>query len=310
MRVVLYLDALWLLNLLADSLLLWMTAIFLKRPVKWHRLLLGGGIGSASILMMVTPFAEAAGHPLAKIALSAAMVFAVFGYRRWKYFFVNLMAFYFSTFLTGGMLLGAHYFIQFDMQLESNLFLAGLKGFGDPVSWIFVMFGLPVAFYFARSRAGDFETAKLQHDQLLDVKVVINNVEFLLKGLVDTGNQLHDPISKAPVMFVSIAGLEEKLPEEVIKAAEQPEVLLFQDEYLPKEWLNKMRLIPAKSVGKAHQLLPAFKPDDVKISNHKKSVAVPKVLVVFTSMNLSSDGQFSCILHPKMVLSLSYEEVS
>ncbi|KMY53542.1 peptidase [Bacillus sp. FJAT-27231] len=308
--MVVYLDALWLLNLLADSLLLWMTAIFLKRNVKGYRLLIGGGIGSISILLMVTPLAPIAGHPLAKILLSTVMVFAVFGYRRWKYFFVNLMTFYFSTFLTGGMLLGAHYFIEFDMQLESDFFLAGLKGFGDPVSWIFVMFGLPIAFYFAKSRADDFETAKLQHDQLLNVKVKINEADFSLRGLVDTGNQLQDPITKSPVMFISIAGLEEQLPSEVVKAAGQPEILLFEEEYLPKEWLEKMRLIPAKSVGKAHQLLPAFKPDYVEVSNDKKKTVISKVLVVFTPMSLSSDGQFSCILHPKMVLSLSYEEVS
>lgn len=308
--MVLYLDALWLLNLLADSLLLWMTAIFLKRTVKWYRLIIGGGIGSVSILLMVTPLAESAGHPLAKILLSIIMVLAVFGYRRWRYFFVNLMTFYFSTFLTGGMLLGAHYFIQFDMQLESDFFLAGLKGFGDPVSWIFVMLGLPTAFYFAKNRADDFETAKLQHDQLLNVRVEINGADFFLKGLVDTGNQLQDPISKAPVMFISLAGLEDQLPDEVIKAADQPEVLLFQDDYLPEEWLEKMRLIPAKSVGKAHQLLPAFKPDYVEISSEKKKILISKVLVVFTPMSLSSDDQFSCILHPKMVLSLSYEEVS
>lgn len=308
--MVLYLDALWLLNFLADSLLLWMTAIFLKRSVKWYRLMIGGATGSVSILLMVTPLAEVAGHPLAKLFLSTVMVFAVFGYKRWKYFFVNLMTFYFSTFLTGGMLLGAHYFIQFDMQLDSAFFLAGLKGFGDPVSWIFVMFGLPVAFYFAKGRSEDFGTAKLQYDQLLDVKVEMNGAEFFLKGLVDTGNQLNDPISKAPVMFISIAGLEEQLPAEVIKAAEQPEILLFQEEYLPEEWLGKMRLIPAKSVGKAHQLLPAFKPDYVEISNGKNRAAISKVLITFTSMELSSDGQFSCILHPKMVMSLSYEEVS
>ncbi|KAB7707977.1 sigma-E processing peptidase SpoIIGA [Bacillus aerolatus] len=308
--MVLYLDALWLLNLLADSLLLWMTAIFLKRSVKWRRLAAGGLVGSASILLMVTPIAEAAGHPLAKVALSAIMVFAAFGFKRWKYFFVNLMTFYFSTFLTGGMLLGAHYFIRFDMQMESAVFLAGLKGFGDPVSWIFVMFGLPAASYFAKSRADDFETAQLQHDQLLDVKVEINGAEFLLKGLVDTGNQLHDPISKAPVMFISIIGLEEQLPDEIVKAADNPDILLFQDEQLPEEWLEKMRLIPAKSVGKAHQLLPAFKPDQIEVSNGTKKAAVPKALVSFTSMNLSSDEQFSCILHPKMVLPLSFEEVS
>lgn len=308
--MVVYLDALWLLNWFADALLLWIAAIFLKKSVKWYRLAAGGLIGSASIWLMVTPIAEEAGHPVAKIMLSVLMVLAAFGFKRWKYFLVHLAAFYFSTFLTGGLLLGIHYFIQFDMQMESAVFLAELKGFGDPVSWLFVMFGLPIAFYFAKGRANEFETARLQHDQLLHVKIRINEQEFLLKGLVDTGNQLYDPISKAPVMLVSVNGLEDQLPAQILEAAENPEVLLFQEKELPEEWLEKMRLIPAQSVGKSHQLLPAFKPDFLEISNGVKTTVVSKGVVSFTTMRLSSDDQFSCILHPKMALPLSYEEVS
>ncbi|WP_100330831.1 sigma-E processing peptidase SpoIIGA [Bacillus xiapuensis] len=308
--MVLYLDAVWLLNFLADTLLLWIAAIFLKRSVKWYRLALGGFIGSLSIVLMVTPLAQLAGHPLAKLTLSVFMVLGAFGFKRWKYFVSHLMALYFSTFLTGGLLLGTHYFIQFDMQLDSAFFLASLRGFGDPVSWMFVMVGLPIAWHFAKNRAEDFQTSQLQHDQLLDVEMQMDGRVFLFRGLVDTGNQLQDPISKAPVMLVSTRGLEKQLPAEVLEAAEKPESLLFGELELPSGWMERMRFIPAKSVGKPHQLLPAFKPDKVEVSNGTRKADVSKVLVNFTAMNLSSDDQFSCILHPKMVLPLSFEEVS
>ncbi|WP_203362231.1 sigma-E processing peptidase SpoIIGA [Bacillus sp. REN10] len=306
----LYLDALWLLNFLADCLLLWMSAIFLKRSAKWYRLILGGLLGSLSVFFIISPWTEFTGHPLSKLALSIGMVLVTYGFKRWKFFFANLMALYFSTFLTGGMLLGAHYFIQFDMQLESDMFLAGLRGVGDPVSWIFVMFGFPLAWYFAKNRMEDFQTAQIQYDQLLEVAIEINGVVLNVKGLVDTGNQLQDPISKMPVMFVSTQGLEDQLPTEVIEGANQIERLFTDELGLPSEWMDKMRIIPAKSVGKAQQLLLAFKPDKVQISNGHKQIELNKVLMSFTAVPLSSDDQFSCILHPKMVLPLSYEEVS
>ncbi|MBM7647212.1 stage II sporulation protein GA (sporulation sigma-E factor processing peptidase) [Bacillus ectoiniformans] len=308
--MVLYLDALWLLNFLADSLLLWMTAIFLKRTFKWPRLILGGLIGSLSILAMVTPFAETAGQPWAKLILSLMMVYTVFGYKRFRYFFSNLLAFYFATFLSGGMLLGAHYFISFDMQLDSAFFLAGLNGFGDPVSWLFVMFGLPIAYYFAKSRVDDFQSVKIQYDQMVDVFIHINDCKIKVKGLIDSGNQLQDPISKSPVMLVSIKEIRDSIPEGVVMSAEHPDQFLFENQHLSEDWLARMRFIPAKSVGNAHQLLAAFKPDEIKISTGSNWVTVPKGLVCFTNLPLSSDDQFSCIVHPKMALVLSFEEVS
>ncbi|WP_338753911.1 sigma-E processing peptidase SpoIIGA [Bacillus sp. FJAT-52991] len=306
----LYLDALWLLNFLADCLLLWMSAIFLKRSAKWYRVVLGGLIGSISVFFIISPWAELTGHPVSKLALSIGMVLVAYGFKRWKFFFANLMALYFSTFLTGGMLLGAHYFLQFDMQLESDMFLASLRGIGDPISWIFVMFGFPLAWYFAKNRMDDFQTAQIQYDQLMDVTIEINGLVLLVKGLVDTGNQLQDPISKMPVMLVSTKGLEEQLPIEVMEGADQPERLLLDELCLPHEWVEKMRIVPAKSVGNAQQLLLAFKPDKVQICNGCKQIDLNKVLMSFTAVPLSSDDQFSCILHPKMVLPLSYEEVS
>lgn len=308
--MILYLDALWLLNFLADCLLLWMSAIFLKRSAKWYRLVLGGLVGSMSVFFIISPWTELTGHPVSKLALSISMVLVAYGFKRWKFFLTNLMALYFSTFLTGGMLLGAHYFIRFDMNIESNVFLASLRGVGDPISWIFVMFGFPLAWYFAKNRMDDFQTAQIQHDQLMDVTIEMNGLVLLVRGLVDTGNQLQDPISKMPVMLVSTKGLEEKLPSEVIANSDQPERLLLDEGCLSADWLEKMRIIPAKSIGKAQQLLLAFKPDKVQICNGHKQIDVNKILVSFTAVQLSSDDQFSCILHPKMVLPFSYEEVS
>ncbi|WP_186364723.1 sigma-E processing peptidase SpoIIGA, partial [Siminovitchia fortis] len=68
--MVIYMDVIWLLNFLADSLLLWITAIFLKRQVKIWKVLAGGLMGSCLILFALTPLASVASHPVMKMGIS------------------------------------------------------------------------------------------------------------------------------------------------------------------------------------------------------------------------------------------------
>nr|WP_307257245.1 sigma-E processing peptidase SpoIIGA [Oikeobacillus pervagus] len=297
----LYLDMIWLLNMLVDSLLLWMTAIFLKRSIKIWRAVTGGGFGSILIILMITPLAEFAGNPAVKLGFSVVMVLIAFGFKRFRYFLSNLLTFYFSTFLTGGILMGSHYFLHFDMKLESSLFLASLRGFGDPISWIFVMFGFPVAWYFSKRRVEDFEIEKIKYDQIVDVTLEINECKIQVKGFIDSGNQLYDPLSKAPVMMVSTCSLDDRLPTQILTLAKQPESFLHGDVELSDHWMDRIRFIPAQSIGKTNQLLPAFKPDRIIIHDGFNYYSPLKALVCFTAQSLSPDDRFSCIVHPKMV---------
>ena len=76
--MVIYLDVIWLLNLLVDSMILWMTSLILKRTVKWWRILIGGFIGSIIIFLPLTPIGYLAGNVFVKLSFSLVMVAAVF----------------------------------------------------------------------------------------------------------------------------------------------------------------------------------------------------------------------------------------
>lgn len=303
-------DVIWLLNLLVDSMLLWLTAIILKRRVSLWRIFLGGLIGSILIIMSITPLSNYSGNPIVKLSFSILMIYAVFGFKRLKYFFSNLLTFYFATFLTGGILIGTHYFLNFDFQMKTSVLLASIRGFGDPISWMFVVFGLPIAWYFAKQRISHFEITKIQFDQLVEVEININGIQIVLPGLVDSGNQLQDPISKAPVMIVSTQNLLVKLPKELIELAENHEQLMDGSLQLDSGWYDKIRLIPARSVGKSNQLLVAYKPDSLHIQNEKGRWKVQNSLVSFTNQKLSSDDLFQCIVHPKMLTGIQIQHAS
>lgn len=296
-----YLDVIWALNFMFDSLLLYLSAIILKRTVSKWRLIFGGLLGSFIILLAFTPLHAYSSHPVTKLLFSILMVLIVFGYKRFRYFFTGLMTFYLTTFLVGGSLIGVHYFINFDLQLSSSVLLTSVKGFGDPISWMFVLLGFPVAWHFSKSGFEKVEIAKIQYDQIVSVTIIINDMELKLKGLVDSGNQLYDPISKSPVMFVSIKNRMDEIDPALIRLAENPDALLFGDEKVSTSLEGKMRIIPCKVVGKEHQLIIAIKPDEIIIEQQQERIITKKGLISFTMQELSSEDSFQCIVHPKML---------
>lgn len=300
-----YLDVIWALNLLFDSFLLYLAAIILKRQVKLWRIALGGFIGSLLIILSITPLHAAAGHPAGKLFFSVLMVLTVFGYKRMRFFFKALMTFYVTTFLLGGTLTGVHYFIQFDMELASNVAINHIKGFGDPISWLFVILGFPLAWHFSRRNIEQFEMTKIQYDSLADVEIQFMDLTFEVRGLIDSGNQLYDPISKMPVMILSISKTLATMPEEIRRIAEDPDCVISGEVAFSQELESKMRIIPCKVVGQEHQLIVALQPESIKIATETDIYFAEKGLISFTTQELSADDSFQCIVHPKMLAGMA-----
>ncbi|PAE26931.1 sigma-E processing peptidase SpoIIGA [Bacillus sp. 7894-2] len=296
-----YLDVIWALNFMFDSLLLYLTAIILKRETGLWKIFAGGFIGSIIILLAFTPFQEYSGHPFTKLLFSIVMVLVVFGFKRLRYFVKALMTFYFATFLVGGSLIGIHYFINFDFKLSSSVMMASIKGFGDPISWLFVVIGFPLAWHFSKRNVEGIEMTKIQYDSLILVRVVINETEYCFKGLIDSGNQLYDPISKMPVMFISIKDRLDEFPPEISKMAGNPEDIIVGSESIGADWEHKMRVIPCKVVGQEHQLIIGFKPDRILFEKENEIIEAERGLISFSMQQLSSDDSFQCIVHPKML---------
>src|SRR6476619_6672937 len=130
------------------------------------------------------------------------------------------------------------------MDLTSSVALASVKGFGDPISWLFVVLGFPIVWHFSRKSFEKIEVAKIQHSQLIMVSILIDGQSFHFKGLIDTGNQLYDPISKMPVMFVSINKIVDDLPTELRKIAVDSELVMMGKQPISPEWENRIRIIP------------------------------------------------------------------
>ncbi len=309
-RLSIYLDVIWLLNFFFDAFLLLLTAIILKRRIVRWRILVGAFIGSLVVLLVVSPFAIIGSHPVTKLLFSIVIVGVAFGYKRFRYFLQGLLTFYFATFMIGGGMIGVHYFLEFDVQVFDGTLLTQSTGYGNPISWGFVLVGFPILWYFSKNRIQDIETKQVFYDQIVSVKLEIDDVILHLKGLVDSGNQLFDPITKSPVMILDMSKYEELFPEKLIEQSKNIELLTNDSSTESHKWESRVRLIPYRGVGQEHQFLLAVKPDQITIYHGNEENIVKKGLVALNHTTLSTDGEYDCIVHPKMIISSTIQTAS
>ncbi|MBU7592026.1 sigma-E processing peptidase SpoIIGA [Metabacillus halosaccharovorans] len=306
-----YLDVIWLLNFSFDLLLLVLTAIVLKRKTNKLRMVLAALIGSSIVIMMFTPLVFLANHPLGKMFISVLMVLTAFGFKRFRFFFQGLLTFYFVTFLVGGGMIGIHYFLQQEMTYLEGILMTNSTGFGHPISWLFVLIGFPVVWLFARNSIEGIETKKIHYDQLVKVQITVDNIQFSLKGLIDSGNQLFDPITRSPVMIIDTLKVQEFLPKLLVHQAIQDDVMKAMSEQNEGHaWEHRVRIIPYRVVGSEHQFLLGFKPDEVCIETKNETLKVQKTIIGLNRTTLSSEDAYECIVHPKMLQGPSIQQVS
>lgn len=296
----LYLDVIWLLNFCIDLLLLQLTAFILKRRVRIWRLVAGALIGSVFIFFLFTPLSGVMYHPLVKLGYSVLITFSVFGYKRFYPFVQVLFMFYFVTFAIGGGMFALHYFMQGGGTILSGI-ASHTTPYGDVFSWTFVLVGFACLWFFSRQRVQHIKAKKIHYEQRVVVEIDVENVHIQALGFIDSGNHLHDPITQTPVMILDLQAFAEKFPPTLVQKARQPESFFEGSEALVPEWEARVRLIPFRGVGRGQNFLLALKPDRVKIKQGEDVYHCKKVFIALNEQSLSAEGEFTCIVHPKLL---------
>ncbi|MCO7126302.1 sigma-E processing peptidase SpoIIGA [Sporolactobacillus shoreicorticis] len=298
--MVVYLDAIWALNLFIDACLLKLTALMLKRQTSRLRLWSGAVIASAIVLMLFTPAAFIVDQPLGKLLYSALIILVAFGFHRVSIFLQNLAAFYFTAFATGGGLFAVHYFFQDASFYASNRFL-NTTNYGDPISWITVCIGFPILWFFSKRRIDQTVVRKWNSTTLADVRLRFFDICIDARAMIDSGNKLTDPLTGAPVMFVEKSVCGERIPKALFQT-DGRQFVSPELSSIPEEWQNRIAWIPYRAVDGSNQLSLAVRPDQVVIMFEGKKIECTKSLVAFVDHSLSPSGDFSSILHPDMLL--------
>ncbi|MHA6251376.1 sigma-E processing peptidase SpoIIGA [Oceanobacillus sp. CAU 1775] len=295
-----YLDSVWLLNILLDYMLLALTNKLTKINIKQSRLILGALVASMMVpLTIYFPDTFVTILPF-KIMFSMLIIFTTFGFKNIIRFMKLLFMFYFISFSVGGGLIAIHFILNNPVAASNTGILTYNLGFGDPISWLFVICFFPLVWFFTKQRMDKHVQAEIRYDSFYDVKITIKGTTHETPGFVDSGNQLTDPFTKKPVVICDEAYLLnwfEATDWKLLKQAYEN----WEMEKIPSNWIDSIVVIPYQGVEGGDGFIFAIKPDLLTIDYGSQGIHTKHVLVGIKFGQLTSDASYHCLLQPELI---------
>ena len=133
---------------------------------------------------------------------------------------------------------------------------------------------------------------------LVDAKIIYKGKELLISALVDTGNNLKDPLSNKSIFVVELSKLLTMLPEELIEFYKIKKYTKIEDLLLKLSDEFPLILVPFKSIGNEKGIILGFKPDNVIIRFHNETqeIQLDRIIIGIYNGHLSNEREFSGLI--------------
>lgn len=266
-HMIVYVDVLLAVNYTVNLVLLLAAARLSGAVVARKRLCLAALLGALGSLAIFLPYSGGLLHAVYKLALTFAMTAAAFGVAPRRRLIKGLLALMASSFAFAGLMLALQFF------WSGVLYQNGIVYFDisalDIILWTAVSYGGLWLF----ERLFLNRTAE---KKLCRVTVDLAGKQISFRALADTGNQLKEPFSGAPVMVC-----DGKLAQRV--SDDHPE---------------RIRLIPCSTVA-GGTVLEAFRPDSVRILHDGYETVTRDIYVAKSREPIM--GEYEAVFNPQII---------
>ena len=276
--MVVYLDRVFLLNLLLDYLLLLAAAQLSGRTLHRLRLLACAAGGGAYAVLTFLPGCGFLRTPLCQLAVGSIIALCAYGGRGRPALLFLL--------LSGGL---AGFVLALGLWAGSPTGLLGRVYRGE-VSWPLLL-GAALGFYvLLRLLLG--QGARHGGGDLLKITISVCGRKQTVTALHDTGNTLRDPVSGRPALVLERNAAEELWPPEVAAVLASP--------LPPEEKMARLHrqgaavtfsLLPFRSVGTPAGLLLAARSDYIEINGRR----YPRTPVALSEHPVSDGGGYHAL---------------
>lgn len=286
--MVVYIDVLFVLNLIINYFLLLAVSRILDRHDGRPRILAGAAMGALYACFIFFPELSFLYSAVLKLCFSISIVAVAYKCGSVKTLFKLLCCFYVTCMLFGGVIYAVEYFFAPPaLSVRNGVAYMDLS----PIFLILSGAGCYILItLFSRLLHRNVHT-----EDIYRVEIEVDGVSVAFAALFDNGNDLTDAISGLPVVIAEYSRVEPLLPLELRSTFKTGK---FSSPPQASGFGRRFRVVPYGSVGNAGGLLPAFRPDRLAVK--KAGVETSDVLVAVTSRRLSDDGLFSLLLNPRL----------
>ena len=249
-----------------NSIILYATAILLKVKPKLISIIISSAVGSIYAIITYMIQLPLYTSIIAKIILAVVMVYIGFNPQSTKKMWKQVLIFYLTSFVFGGVSLYLIYFIRPQEALIKNGMFAG--------QYVFKVIFLGA---------------------ILAVIVIKFSIKIIkTKAMIDTGNLAKEPITNTPVVIVESSLLESYLPKELLRNIDN--VLAGDLKNVPENYISKLRCIPFSSLGKQNGLLLGMKAEEITIIIDDEKKIKQNVIIGIYEKSLTKRGEYRALV--------------
>lgn len=192
--MVVYLDVLLIENFIVDFFLLLLSYNIIRYKVKTKRVIISAIIGSLYTLVMIFPKLYVFSYLPIELIVAYLMNIIIAGRRKWILSIKVTVIFLISTVTLSGI---CFYLSQFQNRYSFK------NGFSmNNVSLKCILLGIMIIYIIYNRAISYLKERSIIKNFIFDIKITLNNVDYVIKGFLDTGNELREPITNLPCIIV------------------------------------------------------------------------------------------------------------
>lgn len=263
--MIVYVDLIFIENMIINYAILYMTIYFNHGKKSHVKIFASSLIGSAYAVISIISNNIIINNAIIKILLSLIMVYIICPYRNMKKIREFLIMFYVISLIAGGLSVSLEYILfNNNINIKNGIIIVNSPSI---ISAIGLILGIIIIKALIRNIHKRIPLKNIYYD----IEIVMNMKKIKIKGLLDTGNMLKEPISKSPVIIVTKSSIERLLSTKLLKDIK----LMLEGDKIGDvtnyESIKRIRLIPFSSIGNEHGILIGIKPDKVLVDNFIKN---------------------------------------
>ena len=296
-KITIYIDVIFLENLIMNSIILYATAIILKIKPKMIRVFASSTIGSVYAIITYITEIEIYTSVILKAILAVIMIYVAFNPQNIKKLFKQVAIFYLTSFVFGGVTLYLIYYIK-----PQEVFIKNGVFVGDYILKV-IMLGAIVAFITIKISLKIIKTKINPKDMYCKIKIKLNEKTIETKAMIDTGNLAKEPITNMPVVIVESSLLKDVLPIQILNNLEK---ILCGDlsqisEEMQEKYISKLRCIPFSSLGKPNGMLLGIKADEIEVETEEEKKITNNVIIGIYDKSLTKRGEYRALIGIELI---------
>lgn len=287
-----YLDVVLIENLCMNYIILFATGYILKLKISNIKVVISSLIGSVYAIVCYMEILEIYSNIITKIVLSIVMVYVAFRPRNVKMCIKQVLMFYLISFIFGGCAFALLYIVKPQDIITRNGVFVGT--YPIKIAVLGALVGFIITYLVFKLIKNGFSNKNV----FCDIYVKFKEREILVKGMLDTGNLLKDPITQMPVILIEKDKLYDILPKSILDNIEKiigGDKLENISEQEKNEYLPKFKIIPFNSVGKQNGILIGFKVDRINIIENDEEKESTDIIVGIFNGKFDKHDRYSAL---------------